>query len=115
MGGGQGGAWDNGIRVGLATEELPRLVYTILDNKKEKFGPTQKTYKDEKIRSDLSLISGLEGWGLAVPFYFVKDCRILCVPSHQQLPQRLNAFCLPLKLQDSLAFVTRPIAFPMHV
>ena len=24
----------------------------------------------------------------------------------------LNAFCLPLKLQDSLAFATRPIAFP---
>lgn len=73
--------------MGLAAEELPRLVYTTLDNKKEKFGPTQKSYKDEKIRANSSLISGLADWGLAVPFYFVKDCRILCVPPHQQLTQ----------------------------
>ena len=94
MGGGRGGAWDNGTRVGLAAEELPRLVYTALDNKKEKFGPTQKTYKDEKIRADSSLISGLEDWEFAVPFYCVKDSRILCVPPHQQLPHCFLSVCL---------------------
>ena len=71
--------------------------------KRKNLDPPQKTYKDEKIRADLSLISGLEDWEFAVQFYCVKDCRILCVPPHQQF----NAFCLPLKLQDSLAFATQ--------
>ena len=55
--------------------------------KRKNLDPPKKTYKDEKIRADSSLISGLEDWEFAVPFYCVKDCRILCVPPHQQLTQ----------------------------
>ena len=55
--------------------------------KRKNLDPPKKTCKDEKIRADSSLISGLEDWEFAVPFYCVKDCRILCVPPHQQLTQ----------------------------